>query len=579
MTQASWGQTLRHNHFSPFNVCLSDYNDEAKRTEVLVSTAVETDVSSETPTLNVCVDKSNNETLLIARNLKKTFNALNLVDLEGIWADRSVFDGKLCLFLGDITGKLSTSWTLRKINDLFQLLSSATRTLWVTQANAKSRSSQAYDLMRSFARSSNKKSKHTICTLSLSTTSTIPEQASVICKILQSFPRCSEIPSEIEYIENQGRVTISRFLIDEIATDRMKYSFEAKRPSAITFQQGDQPIKIEDLSSRPGSQIVLARGSNATKPLGKEEIEILPQYISLSARKDEPLFPKSGYIPEAVKECSGTVTRVGSTDTSALKVGDRVCAIGSGPACNHFRAYTETAHLIPPHVSYEEALSIPIILVTALYCLKQRAKARKGESILIYQAAQALGQALVTLAQFMGLDVYAVIDEMSEQTILTERFGIPVARIFATSEIDIHEAPWTTEDHGKFSIVIGCSNQSFLQQALRCIACSGSIISLGSIPKSTSLCRLKQLRVHCTVSIVDADVLYHQEKLLFHSLSAEVMELVEKGAVKLPLLTSVLSLSAESKRQKHLPSSSDADRYFIKTNCNTSIKVSRRELL
>ncbi|KAL8856564.1 MAG: hypothetical protein Q9178_006879 [Gyalolechia marmorata] len=240
--------------------------------------------------------------------------------------------------------------------------------------------------------------------------------------------------SEMEYIENEGQVTISRVLVDELATDRMTLSLDAKSPTAAAFQQGDQPLRIDDLSSESNTRMVFGSSSNASGSLGNDEIEILPQYISITARNGDHRFGRSGHAVGSVRECSGTVRRVGSTYRNPFKVGDRVIAAGSGPVWNHFRASADTVHPIPLQLSYEEAISIPVILVTALYFLKHIAKAQGGDSILIYQEAQMFGQAVITLAQFMDLDVYAEVDLLSEQTLLTERFGIPVAHTFYRSK-------------------------------------------------------------------------------------------------------------------------------------------------
>ena len=574
MTQALWGQKLRCNSFSAFNACLSDYDGEARRTEVLVSTAVELESFYANPKLTICIDRSNDVAVSIARGLEKSFEVLDLVEITDIWGDPSILNGKLCLFLGDMTGELLTSWPYSKTKDLLHLLSSSAKALWVTRRSIGSSISQSDSLVTGFTRSWNKNHNTAICTLSLSVSSKIHEQTSVIRTILQSFLKPSESPSEMEYIESQGQVTISRLLIDELATDRMVYNLEAKIPKARTFQQGDQPVKIEDAGSKPGSKIVFARGSNASGSLGKDEVEILPQFVSLRPRNDALLFAENEPVREAVTECSGTIRRLGPNSKSPFRVGDRVCAIGPGPACNHFRVSADMAHPIPSHVSYEEALPIPRVLVTALYSLKQIAKAQRGESILIYQAAGTLGQAVVTLAQLLHLDIYVVTDQPSEQSLLTERFGIPVTRMFSTSEIDIGEAIWRTENHGRFDIIVGGRSQDLFTEALRCIACSGTIICLGSTPGTTSLSRHEQPQVHCTISIVDADLLYYQEGRLFQSLFAEIIELVRNGAVKLPLLTHIMPLSADSNKQKWF-GDLNAGRYFLKSGCNTTILVSK----
>ena len=573
MTQGLWRQILRRNLFSDFDVCLSDYDGKARRTEVLVSTAEELEASSANPGLTVCIDKSNDKALSIARGLKNKFDALDLVDIEDMWTGRSALSGKICLFLGDLTGDLLTSWPSSKVNEFLRIISSAVRTLCVVQKGAKSTVSRADGLITGITRLwSLQKPNSALCTLHLSAASASHQHLTVICKILQSFLKPSVSPFETEYLEDEGQVTISRLLIDELATDRIEHNLEAKSLRATTFQQGDQPLKLEDLRSRSETKIIFANGSNASKSLGKDEIEILPQYISLTVNNDDHPFEEGERFIDVVRECSGIVRRIGPNSESPFKVGDRVCAIGSGPACNQFRVSADMACLMPPQLSYEEAVSIPIVFVTAFHCLKQVAKAQQGDSILIYRAAQPLGQAVFTVAQFMNLDIYAVVDEESEQTLLTDRFGVSLAHIFRRPEADFTNVR-TTENHGKFDIIVGCSHQNPLHEAFGSIAYFGNIVCFGSIPKFTVQSQFEQSNTHCTVSVVDAGVLYHLKRSSYQRLYAEAMEVVRKGAVKFPLLTPVLSLSAALRSQK-IFGCSDAGRCFLKTGCTTDVKVS-----
>ena len=461
MTQGLWRQTWIRNHFSDFDVCLSDYDGKARKTEVLVSTAEELKASSANPGLTVCFDKSNDKALSIARGLRNKFHALELVDVEDMWTGRSTLGGKICLFLGALTDDLLTFWPSFKVNEFLRIISSAVRTLCVVQKGAKSAVSRADGLITGLTRSWNlQKPNSALFTLHLSAASVIHQHLTVIYEILQAFFKPSILSSfETEYFEDEGQVTIPRLLINELVTDRIAHNLEAKSLKATTFQQGKQPLKLEDLRSRSETKIIFASGSNASESLCKDESEILPQYISLTIDNDDHPFEEGERSMDVVRECSGIVRRIGPNSESSFKVGDRVCAIGSGPACNQFRVSANMACLMPPQLSYEESVSTPIVFVTAFHCLKKVAKAQQGESILIYQAAQPLGQAVLTVAQFMDLDIYAVGDEESEQTPLTERFGVSLAHIFRRPEADFTNVR-TTEDHGKFDIIVGCSHQN-----------------------------------------------------------------------------------------------------------------------
>ena len=579
MTQALWGQTLQNNDFSKFDVCLSDYEGEARRTEVLVSTAVERTRFGANFGLTVCIDRSNDKSMSIARALKGSFEAFELVDIDNLHTAGQDLSKNILLFLGNMTGDSMITWTEPKINHFLQTLSKAKLTLWITHREAKSMISVADDWITGLTRSWNLKNPTSaIRTLSLSPSSTIHAQNSAISALLHTFFNSPTPPTDMEYIEDQGQVSISRLLTDELATDSMIAKYETKSPNATTFQQGTQALQIENQSIGPECKLAFPNGANACGSPEEEMVEISPQFIRFAAKANEHLYGRCDQFPDTVLECSGIIRRVGSRSSSNFKVGDPVCAIGTGPACNHFCVPANTVHLIPSHVSFADAVSIPIAFVTAQYCLNHIAKAQEGDSILIYQAASTLGQAVIAFAQLLHLDVYAEVQQVSEQTMLNRRFGVQVEHIFTRLEVGVSNEARSTESHGKFDVIVGCSDSEFLQEAFRCVAFSGTIVSLGSSRNSATMYQSEHSKVHCTVSLVDADLLYHQRKSLFQRLLTEVMQVVRKGSVVFPLLPNIVSLSTQSQTPKSLGDPTD-DCCFLETNCNTDFKVSEPIIL
>lgn len=110
-------------------------------------------------------------------------------------------------------------------------------------------------------------------------------------------------------------------------------------------------------------------------------------------------------------ELAGEIEAVGGGVTT-FKKGDRVFGIDS----KTFGAYAEYAcrpaagplALMPSNLSFEEAASIPFGAGTALYFLRDRAKIRPGQKVLVIGASGGVGVFAVQLARYFGAEVTGV---------------------------------------------------------------------------------------------------------------------------------------------------------------------------
>lgn len=110
-------------------------------------------------------------------------------------------------------------------------------------------------------------------------------------------------------------------------------------------------------------------------------------------------------------EFAGVIDAVGAGVTR-FAVGERVfgyTGIGLG-AHAEYRCLSERAILckIPANVSYAEAAAVPNGALTALAYLRNMAKLRSGERVLVYGASGAVGTAAIQLAKWFGAHVTGV---------------------------------------------------------------------------------------------------------------------------------------------------------------------------
>ncbi|MEO1336655.1 MAG: polyketide synthase dehydratase domain-containing protein, partial [Myxococcota bacterium] len=105
-------------------------------------------------------------------------------------------------------------------------------------------------------------------------------------------------------------------------------------------------------------------------------------------------------------ELAGVVTEC-AQDVTTLSVGDRVMGLAEATFATHAVADARLLTQMPPNLKFEEAATVPLVFLTALYGLRDLANLSSGQRVLIHAAAGGVGMAAVQLAQAWGAEVFA----------------------------------------------------------------------------------------------------------------------------------------------------------------------------
>ncbi|MYS28259.1 alcohol dehydrogenase catalytic domain-containing protein, partial [Streptomyces sp. SID7804] len=161
----------------------------------------------------------------------------------------------------------------------------------------------------------------------------------------------------------------------------------------------DVPWRLDTTGKGTLDNLVLAPCPEVLQPLGDHEVRIDVDATGLNFRDVlNALGMYPGESGPMGTEAAGVVTAVGPAVTG-LRPGDRVFGTvpgGFGPvvvADEHYLAR------VPDTWTQQQAASVPLVFLTALYAFRDLAGLRAGESVLVHAGAGGVGMAAVQLAR------------------------------------------------------------------------------------------------------------------------------------------------------------------------------------
>ena len=166
-----------------------------------------------------------------------------------------------------------------------------------------------------------------------------------------------------------------------------------------TKTRGFEGLKLlPQVRRKPGPGEVEIRVRAAS--INFKDIARISGLLDNSKLEDSPTFSNLGL------DCAGVVERVGP-GVRHIKPGDSVFGLVSLAFSTYTTVRSEGLVTMPEKLSYEAASTIPIAYLTAFYSLRELAKIRKGEYVLIHTATGGMGLAAIEVARLAGAKILA----------------------------------------------------------------------------------------------------------------------------------------------------------------------------
>ncbi len=183
---------------------------------------------------------------------------------------------------------------------------------------------------------------------------------------------------------------------------------------------------------------------------------------------------------------------------------------------------------IPASLSFDEAATLPVVFMTAWHALKNVARMRAGESILIQAGAGGVGMAAIQIAHHLGVKVIATAGSPIKRALLGT---LGVQHVIDSRRADFADAVMELTGRRGVDVVLNSLAGEAIPMGLSCLAEFGRFVEIGKrdIYQNARI-PLWPLRRNASFHVLAMDAVFGGDEELARQLLQEVSELVESGS-------------------------------------------------
>ncbi|OJJ16445.1 NADPH:quinone oxidoreductase [marine bacterium AO1-C] len=274
--------------------------------------------------------------------------------------------------------------------------------------------------------------------------------------------------------------------------------------------------------------------------------------------------PPAGASPILGLEIAGEVVEVGA-NVNQWKQGERVFGlIPGGGYAEYAVIHQDMAMPIPSSFSFEQAVAIPEVFLTAYQAMKWLADVQPGETLLVHAGASGVGTAAIQLAKAIGVKTIVTASAPKHQTCLD--LGASLAIDYKTEDFQ-EKALEFTEGKGVDVIIDFIAAPYFLKN-IDSLATDGRMVILalmgGLNVDGFNLGKMLRKRLKVMGSTLRARSRDYQIRLN-QDLKAFAIPLIEQGKIK-PVIDSVFDWEQVVEAHQYMEANKNTGKIVLKVS-------------
>ena len=177
---------------------------------------------------------------------------------------------------------------------------------------------------------------------------------------------------------------------------------------------------------------------------------------------------------------AGTVSAVGP-GIAGLQVGDRVLTLAEhGGYAEKVRVAASQCFKLPARMSFVDAAGMALVYDTSWFALRERARLRAGETVLVLGSTGGIGLAAVQLAKAMGAKVLAAVSNLDKAQLARDAGADAIVDLGQDNLRDsLREQVYALNGGKGVDVVIDPVGGDAFDAALRALAWRGRLVVIG----------------------------------------------------------------------------------------------------
>ena len=578
---AAWQETLTKAGFSGFKLSVDDMAEKAGFESLMMISKAVSESKLHKPDVMLVVEEGDCGVSL--QELESWLCDLGLqVEISSL--ANAKIAGKTCIVLSELKHSILNSPNAAMFESIRDIFIRSAGVLWVVRGGTMTSKNPTASLVTGFARTARSETgDRTIVTLDLDAENLASSEAAArtIFDLFRNHFTLG-LPAEdldTEYAERHGVLMIPRVVENSDINGKIASSLGKPMPVNQTFYQKDRPLRIE-IGTVGKSHTAHFVDVENIGGLPDDFVEIEVKSWGLSKKGAQSAFTQLSGPHFLGNECSGIIRDIGK-DVHEFNVGDRVTCYGSGTIASYYKDRASRFQKIPDYMSFGLAAALPTAYCTAYYVVHNLARVSRSETILIHNAAEPCGQAIVEFCKLIGGHVFATVASVAQKEVLAKKMTLPEHQILFSGDGDFVKGVMRmTEGKGVDVIFNSLSGPGEMQRlSWNCIAPYGRFIELsGRDLTNSARLEMGNFAKDVTFASFDLTNLINQKPKVAERLLSDVIGFFRAGALNGPAPLLQYEISDIDKALQEIHSGQVVGKVILTANANTTVKVRFRSL-